>query len=128
MAAAMRRLPLILIVALASCTRPAVPPGEALGQRLAGRSAGPPQSCVLSQPDLSLHAVDPTTITYGLGSTIYVNRLGPCPGLKELSTIIVVSASSGRYCRGDRIRANELGSIIPGASCNLGDWVPYRRS
>jgi hypothetical protein len=77
---------------------------------------------------LSLHAVDPITITYGSGSTIYVNRLGPCPGLRELSTIIVTSASSGQYCRGDRIRANEPGSIIPGASCNLGDWIPYRRS
>jgi hypothetical protein len=123
----MRWLPPILLVALASCTRPAVPPGEALAGRLAGRTAGPPQSCVPIRQEFSLQAVDETTITYGSGSTIYVNRLGPCSGLKELSTIIVTSASSGQYCRGDRIRANELGSVIPGASCNLGDWIPYRR-
>jgi hypothetical protein len=123
----MRRLPLIFIIALASCTRPAAPPGSDLARLIAGRSAGPPQSCILSRPDFSLHAVDPTTITYGSGSTVYVNRLGPCPGLKELSTIIIVTSSGGQYCRGDRIRANEPGSIIPGPTCNLGDWVPYRR-
>jgi hypothetical protein len=123
----MRGLALIFAVVLGSCTQSAVTPGEGLATRLAGRTAGPPQSCVLTRPDFSLHAVDPTTITYGSGSTIYVNRLGPCPGLRELSTIIVTSASSGQYCRGDRIRANEPGSIIPGPTCNLGDWIPYRR-
>ena len=128
MGLSMRRLPLFLLIALASCTRPAAPSGAGLERILAGRTAGPPQSCVTSRSDFSLHAVDSTTITYGSGSTVYVNRLGPCPGLRELSTIIVVSASSGQYCRGDRIRANEPGSIIPGATCNLGDWVPYRRS
>jgi hypothetical protein len=123
----MRGFPFILMIALASCTRPA-PPGADLARILAGRTAGPPQSCILTQSDLTLHAVDQTTIAYGLGSTIYVNHVGSCPGLRELSTIIVVSSSGSQYCRGDRIRANEPGSIIPGAPCNLGDWIPYRRS
>jgi hypothetical protein len=127
MASTMRGLPLILLIALASCTRPAAP-GEGLANRLAGRAAGPPQSCVLTRPEYNLLAVDPTTITYGSGPTIWVNRMGPCPGLRELSTIIVVNSSGGQYCRGDRIRANEPGSIIPGPTCNLGDWIPYRRS
>lgn len=124
----MRKLLLVILITLGSCTRPAAPSGEALSTILAGRTAGPPRSCVLTRPEFSLHAVDQTTITYGSGSTVYVNRLGPCPGLRELSTIFVVSASSGQYCRGDRIRANEPGSIIPGPTCNLGDWIPYRRS
>jgi len=124
----MRGLPIIILLALGSCTRPVAPSSSGLSNILAGRTAGPPQSCILTRSDFSLHAVDQTTLTYGSGSTVYVNRLGPCPGLRELSTIIVVSASSGQYCRGDRIRANEPGSIIPGPTCNLGDWIPYRRS
>jgi hypothetical protein len=125
---AMRRLALFIAIALAGCTRPAAPPGSDLARLTAGRTPGPPQSCINSQPGYSLQAVDSTTITYGSGSTLYVNRLGPCPGLRELSTIIVVSSSGSQYCRGDRIRANEPGSIIPGPTCNLGDWTPYRRS
>jgi hypothetical protein len=123
----MRSLPLILIVALAGCAPPA-PPGADLARITAGRTAGPPQTCITTQPDLTLHAVDQTTVAYGLGSTIYINHVGACPGLRELSTIVVVSASSGQLCRGDRIRANEPGSVIPGAPCNLGDWIPYKRS
>jgi hypothetical protein len=128
MSRTMRWVPLIIVAAaVAGCTRPA-PPGADLARVLAGRTAGPPQSCIQTQPDLNLHAVDQTTIAYGLGSTIYVNHIGACPGLRELSTIIVVSATGSQYCRGDRIRANEPGSIIPGPTCNLGDWIPYKRS
>ena len=68
-----------------------------------------------------------STLAYGSGATIYINRLGAsCPGLRELSTIIA-EVHGSEYCRGDRICANEPGSIIPGPTCNLGDWVPYRR-
>jgi hypothetical protein len=123
----MRRPPLILLLALASCTRPVAPPGNDLAQAIAGRVPGPAKSCVSSQSGSSLHAIDSATLGYGSGSTIYVNRLGgSCPGLHDLSTIII-EAHGSEYCRGDHFRANEPGSIIPGASCNLGDWVPYRR-
>jgi hypothetical protein len=93
----------------------------------AGRVAGPPRSCVRSEPNDALRAVNSATLAYGSGSTIYINRLGgSCPGLRELSTIIV-DVHGGEYCRGDRIRALEPNSIIPGPTCNLGDWVPYLR-
>jgi hypothetical protein len=122
----MRRLPLILTVALASCTRPAVPP-DALASTIAGRTAEPPQSCVLTEPHGNIRAIDSGTVAYGSLSTIYVNRLGgPCPGLDKSSTIIV-HADGGHYCRGDWIRALEPNSTIPGPPCILGNWVPYRR-
>jgi hypothetical protein len=75
-----------------------------------------------------LHYVDPQTVAYGYGATIWINHLpGPCPGLEQLSTIIVDARDGTQYCRGNRIRGLEPGSIIAGPTCNLGDWVPYRK-
>jgi hypothetical protein len=112
---------------VSACAGPVAPPGDASASLTAGRVAGPPQSCVSAQSSDGLHAIDSATLAYGSGRTIYINRLGgSCPGLRELSTIIV-DVRGGQYCRGDHIRALEPGAIIPGPSCNLGDWVPYRR-
>ena len=122
----MNRLPLILALTLAGCTRPVVPP-DALTSTIAGRTAGPPQSCVLTEPHESIRAIDSATVAYGNPTTIYVNRLGgPCPGLAKSGSIIVYS-NGGHYCRGDWIRALEPNSTIPGPTCILGNWVPYRR-
>ena len=123
----MRAIPLAAGLLVAACAGPVVPPGDASASLTAGRAAGPPQSCVPSGLGANLRAVDSATLAYGSGSTIYINRLGgSCPGLRELSTIIV-DVHGSQYCRGDRIRANEPGSIIPGPTCSLGEWVPYRR-
>lgn len=117
---------LILLVGLAGCARPATVSGDDLARLIAGRTAGPERTCVASRTNDSLRAVDSMTIAYGSGTTVYINRLGgSCPGLRDLSTIIVESAG-GQFCRGDRIRALEPGAIIPGPPCNLGDWVPYK--
>lgn len=114
--------------AVASCApQPPAPPDAAFAQLLAGYVAGPPQSCVLASSNTNLRVIDSRTLAYGSGRTISVNRLpGDCPGLSALNTLIV-EASSGQYCRGDRVRGLEPGGIIPGPSCNLGDWVTYRR-
>jgi hypothetical protein len=123
----MRRLLTLGLTALVGCSRPVVPPGADLAQTLAGRVAGPPQSCVSTQSVSSLRAIDSATLGYGSGSTTYVNRLGgDCPGLRELSTIIV-EVYGAQYCRGDHFRAVELTGGIPGPVCVLGDWVPYRK-
>ncbi len=126
----MRSLIALLIAAcgIAGCTRPAEPPADTFARELAGRVAGAPQSCISSFSNQNLRAIDASTIAYGSGRTIYVNRLsGPCPGLADLSTIIVDAQDGSQYCRGNRVRGNEIGSIIPGPWCPLGDWVPYRR-
>lgn len=123
----MRRLLLLALMVLVGCSRPVVPPGADLAQTLAGRVAGPPQSCVSAQSVSNLRAIDAATLGYGSGPSIYVNRLGgDCPGLRELSTVIV-EVYGGQYCRGDHFRAVELAGGIPGPVCILGDWVPYRR-
>jgi hypothetical protein len=125
----MRALMLIApALAVVSCTQPGMPPNNRFAQDMAGRVAGPPQSCVSTNNAENLHYVDPQTVAYGYGATIWINHLpGPCPGLRELSTIIVDAQDGTRYCRGNRIRGREPGAVIPGPWCNLGDWVPYRR-
>lgn len=124
----MRTLMLIAAATLVgSCARPAVIPGAALAQETVGRVAGPPQTCIPTEQATNLRVLDPQTLAYGWGSTVYVNHLvAACPGLSQTSTLIV-SAQPGQYCRGDRVQAQEMGSIIPGPACNLSDWVPYRR-
>ena len=124
----MRALMLIAATALvASCSRPVIPPGNAFAETVAGRVAGPPQTCISSNPAENLHVIDPQTVAYGYGRTIYINRLAAaCPALSQFNTIIAEASTGNEYCRGDRVRGLETGAIIPGPSCNLGDWVPYR--
>lgn len=124
----MRALMLIAAAALtASCARPATLQGAALAQETAGRIAGPAQTCINTEQAQNLRVLDRQTLAYGWGSTVYINHLAAaCPGLDQTSTLII-SAQSGQYCRGDRVQARELGAIIPGPSCNLNDWIPYRR-
>lgn len=113
---------------IASCSRPVSPPGSSLAEVTQGRIAGPPQSCISTNPSENLRVIDPQTIAYGVGRTVYINRLaGPCPGMDEMNTIIVEAATGGQYCQGDRIRGREPQSIIAGPSCNLNEWIAYRQ-
>lgn len=125
----MRALMLIAAAGLAaSCSRPVAPPGQDFAQATAGRVAGPPETCITSNPAENLHVIDAQTVAYGYSRTIYINRLqAACPALSQFNTIIVEGGTGGQYCRGDRVRGLEPGAIIPGPSCNLGDWVPYRQ-
>ena len=125
----MRALMLIPLAAIAaSCSRPVTPPRAGFADATAGMVSGPPQTCVSTNPAENLHVLDSQTLAYGYGRTIYVNRLaGPCPALSEFNTLIVEAGVGGQYCRGDRVRGREPGAIIAGPSCNLGDWIPYRR-
>ena len=124
----MRALMLIAAAAtIASCTRPATPPGSDFARETAGRIAGPAQSCVSTSPAQNLRVLDPQTLAYGWGRTVYVNHLrSPCPAVAQLNTLIVEPGLAGSYCSGDRVRGLEPGAIIAGPTCLLGDWVPYR--
>jgi hypothetical protein len=124
----MRALMLIATATLvASCTGPAAPPGSNFAAETAGRIPGPAQTCITTNVSESLHALDAQTLAYGTGRTMYVNRLpAACPAISQFNTIIVEPSLGGQYCRGDRIRGLEPGAIIPGPTCILGDWTPYR--
>jgi hypothetical protein len=120
----MRLLPLLILAS--ACAGGSAREAD-LSRDLAGRSAGPPQDCVQASPGANLAVRDRQTLVYRRGDTIWVNRLGaPCPGLDPMSTLII-EAHGSRYCRGDRFRATEPGRSIPGPSCLLSDFTPWRR-
>jgi hypothetical protein len=127
----MRSLILLSAFALAaaSCTRPAAPGDRAaFAQEIAGRVAGSPRGCVNSNQTTNLRVIDSQTLAYDNGPTIWITHLAArCPGIETLSTIIVEPKLGGQYCRGDHVRGLEQGAIIPGATCFIGEWVPYRR-
>jgi hypothetical protein len=109
----MRIFPILLV--LAGCAAPG-PQGpsrdqEALGRELAGREARAPENCVPAER----------------GRTLWVNRLeAECPGLRPLDTL-VLEVQGSQYCRSDRFRTISAGSTIPGPTCLLGSFTPYRR-
>lgn len=116
---------IVLSVTVASCA-PMESPQAGLARELAGYKPGPAQTCISAFSNQNLRVIDRATLAYGHGRTIYVNRLASaCPALDPTNTLIV-DAQGGQYCRGDRVRGLEPGGIIPGPSCNLQDWIPYR--
>jgi len=125
----MRALMIIAAAALSfGCSHPATPPGADLAKETAGRVAGPPQTCISSNHSENLRVLDSQTVAYGFGRTIYINHLpGACPALSQFNTTIVEASDGMQYCRGNRIRGLEPGANIPGPTCNLGDWIPYRQ-
>jgi hypothetical protein len=123
----MRRLAFLLLLAGCSPVAPVPAGGDPFARELAGRTAGPPQTCVSTNHSQGLRAVDSQTVVYELGRTLWVNRLDQaCPAISPHNTIIV-EAHGAQYCRGDHIRGHEPGAVIPGPSCTLRDWVPHRR-
>lgn len=123
----MRRLVVLLVLASCSPVAPVPAGSDPFARELAGRIAGPSQTCVSAVQNEGLRSVDSRTIAYELGRTLWVNRLDQaCPAISPHNGIIV-DIHLGQYCRGDRIRGFEPGAIIPGPHCTLRDWVPYRR-
>lgn len=118
---------LLLLLGMAGCASSGDTPQTRLSRELAGRIAGEPQACVPVHQNHALQAVDDRTIVYRTPQAVWVNRLAAtCSGLRPISTLIV-DTFSGRFCRGDLVRGLEAGSAIPGPTCALGDFVPWRR-
>lgn len=122
----MRRILLSLALPLAACTAQPAPIGAARTSALAGRVAGPAQTCVPTRPTTNLRVVDDSTLVYGSGRTVYLNHLrAACSGLNPTTTLIF-DLHASQYCSGDHFRTIETGASVPGPACLLGDWVPYR--
>lgn len=96
-------------------------------RELAGRVAGEPKRCVPVVNQEAIRIAGPRTLHYRRGETIWVNRQErDCFGSGGLATLIV-EPSGGSYCNGDHVRRLEPGSSIPGPTCLMRDWIPYRR-
>ncbi len=117
----------LLAVLAGSC---AVPPAERFvpPSELAGRTAGAPQQCVSLRATESLRVseTDRHTLIYGSGGTLWASQLGQC-GFGSDDVLVTEPTTGSYYCRGDLVRSLDRSSHIPGPSCVLGDFVPYRR-
>jgi len=102
--------------------------GEAaVAQSLAGRTAGPPQSCINLATSRSNRSFTRDVILFGEGSRIYVNRpRGGCDALQEGRALITRTGTS-QLCSGDIVQVTDLTSGVTYGSCSLGDFVPYLR-
>ena len=113
---------------LGSCAAPQ-PQAERHGPplELAGRTAGPPQQCVMIDQLSAFRPSDndPHTLIYGSGRTIWANSLGSCRFGSD--DVLVTEPIGSNHCRGDIVRSFDRVTRMPGPACILGKFVPYRR-
>ena len=100
-----------------------------LARQLDGKIAGAPQRCISDYSAANLIRVSDDILLYRVsGGLVYKNQLrGGCPGLSRDSDIIVSEQYGTQKCSGDLIRLVDQTSGIPGPTCSLGDFVPYRK-
>jgi len=124
----MRIIGLVLVSLIAGCVpQQASLPAEGPISEIAGWVAGQPQRCVATQRTQGLRTVNRSTLVYGSGRTVWVNRLDPrCSGFSQWD-LLVVEPIGSQYCRGDLVRTIDPVSKIPGPACQLSDFVPYTR-
>lgn len=123
--------------ALAACAASSVranadaltPEQMALMERhLGGKVAGAAVSCIPGHNAANSIRVSDNVLLYRVsGNLVYKNELnGGCPGLARDTDIMVSRQYGSGPCRGDIIHLVDRTSGIGGASCVLGDFVPYR--
>lgn len=109
-------------------TRESAQLSPALAKELAGRTPGPPTSCIRLHEIRSSRIVDETAIIYETSAQRwYVNRPpGGCPGLNPSRTL-VTRTSTNSLCSGDIVRIIDPPGPIEYGSCGLGQFVPYTK-
>ncbi len=101
---------------------------QELARALDGKTPGKPVSCVSRMLGTDgLHAVTDDLLIYRVNrDLVYRNNLnGSCTGISRGATL-VLQPTNDQYCRNDIARSVDLTTGMPGPSCALGDFVPYR--
>lgn len=103
---------------------------EKLAKALAGRTAGPPVSCIGNSRGSQMTVVDDNTILFKEGGTVYVQKpQGGCHGLGNgYYTLVTRIAGSSRLCRGQIGDLVDRTSGFSYGSCVFSDFVPYRKA
>ena len=101
---------------------------RALEKELKGRTPGAPVNCIGSSPGVNgPQIIDHNTLLYREGRTVWRNELpSECRNLEEGNTLIV-EINGGQLCANDHFRVVEPGMSIPGPTCRLGKFTPYRK-
>ena len=122
----MRLIVLATAALMSGCTAPQPAATTAAIPELTGRVAGAAQRCVTFEQGESLRVAGPHLLIYGNGRVVYLNTVPSCSTLRS-SDILVLEPIGSQYCRGDFVRTRDNVSGLPGAGCQLGDFVPYTR-
>jgi hypothetical protein len=101
---------------------------ELLDRQLTGKVAGEATSCISHSPQANVIRVSDELLLYRVsGRLVYQNRLrSPCPGLARDDDVMVSRQWGSQQCRGDTFQLVDRVGGIPGPTCVLGDFVPYR--
>jgi Family of unknown function (DUF6491) len=125
---------LVAGAALASCTNtpePAQPSPRAqrdLAALLAGKTAGPPVSCLQSYNSNDMQIIDGRNVAFKLGArTVYLMHLSPgCELLGRGNYALLTKEFGGMgLCRGDIAHVFDTSSRITVGSCGVDQIVPY---
>ena len=119
----------LMAVAAQAQPTPGTPISDKLAKALAGRTAGPPVSCITLRDNVSSTVIDRNAVIYKQNSrTWFVNfpEGGHC-GLLRPDSILLTRVPIGRLCSGDISRVIDRTSRIEFGSCTLGEFVPYTR-
>ncbi len=124
----------LIAAALASCSY-APPQAGMVDQRaqdkmarlLAGKVAGPPQSCLPHYRSREMTVIDDYTIAFrdGTNRVWITHPPGGCNGLGSGHYTLVTRQTTMGLCRGDIGQVTDLLSGATVGSCAMGDFVPY---
>ncbi len=123
-------------IALAGCATAVPQPRSAaaeqrLQQLLAGKVAGPAQSCLPTRRSSDMVVIDDDTVLFRDGSRrVWRTEMGgPCSFLGSSSYALVTRSSGGHApCRGEIAQITDLTSGMVASTCVWGDFVPYTMS
>lgn len=100
---------------------------RALEAALRDRTPGAAVDCIHASSVSGPEIIDRDTVLYTQGRTVWRNELpAECSGLSAGNTM-VIELNSGQMCANDRFRMVEPGMSIPGPTCRLGKFTPYRK-
>jgi hypothetical protein len=133
----MRSIALLVIgAALASCsTAPAEPIRSAKADRqyaelLAGKVAGPAQSCLPTYNSNDMVVIDERTVVFKVGTRrAYVNHMqGGCNNLGGNYALVTRGFGGQGLCRGDIAQVVDIRNRMTVGSCVFGDFIPYTKA
>ena len=103
--------------------------GEAkLAKLLEGREPGKPVSCISTLQNRDLTVIDRTTLVYGSGTTIYVNRTKDPRWIDRDDILVTKPTTGGELCRLDSVHTMDRSTHMRGGAIMLDDFVPYTKA